>query len=124
MDLIGESVLRRRVEHHEFEGKEGDTFLVQIDREHKVEMTLDHFEKTDSDFIEGFTVFFNVDEEDGFPEGLYKIEPADGGDAMALTLSPVLAMTQGQRQYTTSVGYLKESADVSTDDAPTPDGDE
>jgi len=121
--LIGESTLRRKVEHHEFEGKEGAIFHVQVDPEHSVEAKLDHFENVDSDYVDGFSVFFNVDAADDFPSGIYKIEPADGGEAMALTLSPVSALTQGEVQYQATVGHLKEEADASIDDAPTPDAD-
>lgn len=119
--LIGKDVLSRKVEHHELEGGEGDTYLVQLDENHTVEITLDHIEKVDSDYVEGFSAIFVVDEDNEFPEGLYKVEPKGGGEPMALTLIPIMAMTQGNVQYQVSVGHLKEGTDASVDDAPKPE---
>lgn len=117
-ERIGESVLQRKVQHQDFEGREGDVFFVHLDHEHTIEITLDHVEKIDSEYVEGCTAFFLVDSDKQFPEGLYKVEPADGGDAMAFLLSPIMAMSQGKLEYQVHIGHLKEDTDASTDNAP------
>ncbi|PEN10395.1 hypothetical protein CRI94_17220 [Longibacter salinarum] len=122
--LVGKDVLSRKVEHHELDGKEGSTYLVHIDEEHTVEITLDHIDKIDSDYVEGFSAIFVADAADEFPEGLYKVEPVDEGEPMALTLIPIMAMTQGTFQYQVTVGHLKKQADASIEEAPTPEGDD
>jgi hypothetical protein len=117
--LIGESVLQREITPQDFEGKEGEVFVVHIDEKHTVEITLDHFENVESEYIDGCNAFFSVDHDKQFPGGLYKVEPAGDGEPMALTLSPIMALSQGKLEYQVNVNRLKEDANAAVGDAPT-----